>query len=273
MTEEKVSAATPAQIGASVDNSLRNTLTLVALGIVAGLLSGMFGVGGGTIIVPALVWIGFTQRHAAATSMLAIVPTSISGVFSYAWNGNVDWIAAGLLFVGMFAGGQVGSWLLSKLPERLLRWLFVAFLIFVIASQLIYVPSRSQEIHMSVTLGFGLVLFGVMVGILSGLLGIGGGAVAVPLLSLIFNASDLIARGTSLLAMFPNAITTSISNSRRKMVHVKSAVIIGFVAAGVAPAGTWIAGAISPKLGSVLFAVYLSMLLIRSLWAAMRHKD
>ena len=100
-------------------------MVLVIVGMIVGLLSGMFGIGGGTVIVPALVWLGLSQRHAAATSMLAIVPTSISGVISYAHNGNVDWVAAALLFVGMFAGGQFGSWLLSRLPELVLRWVFV----------------------------------------------------------------------------------------------------------------------------------------------------
>ena len=84
-------------------------MVLVIVGMIVGLLSGMFGIGGGTVIVPALVGLGLSQRHAAATSMLAIVPTSISGVISYAHNGNVDWVAAVLLFVGMFAGGQFGS--------------------------------------------------------------------------------------------------------------------------------------------------------------------
>ena len=72
-------------------------MVLVIVGMIVGLLSGMFGIGGGTVIVPVLVWLGLSQRHAAATSMLAIVPTSISGVISYAHNGNVDWVAAALL--------------------------------------------------------------------------------------------------------------------------------------------------------------------------------
>lgn len=72
-------------------------MVLVIVGMIVGLLSGMFGIGGGTVIVPVLVWLGLSQRHAAATSMLAIVPTSISGVISYAHNGNVDWVATALL--------------------------------------------------------------------------------------------------------------------------------------------------------------------------------
>lgn len=250
--------------------STRNTVILVIVGVAVGLLSGLFGIGGGTVIVPALVWLGFSQRNAAATSMLAIVPTSISGVLSYAYNGNVDWIAATLLFCGMFVGGQIGSWLLSRLPELVLRWVFVAFLVFVVINQLLFVPSRDQQITMNVTTGICLVLLGVLIGVLSGLLGIGGGALAVPALSILFNASDLIARGTSLLAMFPNAITTSVANHKRKLLHVRSALIVGITAALVTPAGTWIAGAVSARVGSIMFAMYLCVLLVRSLFVAIK---
>ena len=123
---------------------------------------------------------------------------------------------------------------------------------------------------MNVTTGICLVLLGVLIGVLSGLLGIGGGALAVPALSILFNASDLIARGTSLLAMFPNAITTSVANHKRKLLHVRSALIIGITAALVTPAGTWIAGAVSARVGSIMFAMYLCVLLVRSLFVAIK---
>lgn len=87
---------------------------------------------------------------------------------------------------------------------------------------------------------------------------------------MLFGASDLIARGTSLLAMFPNSITTSVANLKRRLVHVKAALIIGLVAAVTAPFGTWIAGAVSPRVGSILFACYLCVLLIRSLFVAVK---
>ena len=253
-----------------LDESARGVVVLVIVGVAVGLLSGMFGIGGGTVIVPALVWLGLTQRNAAATSMLAIVPTSISGVIAYATCGNVDWLAALLLFCGMFVGGQIGSWLLSRLPELVLRWIFAVFLVFVVANQISFVPSRDQHIAMSALTGVCLVLLGVVIGTLAGLLGIGGGALAVPALSMLFGASDLIARGTSLLAMFPNSITTSVANLKRNLVHVKAALIIGVVAAVTAPLGTWIAGAVSPRVGSILFACYLCVLLVRSMFVAVK---
>ncbi|MGY5295329.1 sulfite exporter TauE/SafE family protein [Bifidobacterium adolescentis] len=254
----------------ALDGSARSIIVLIVVGMLVGVLSGTFGIGGGTVIVPALVWLGLSQRNAAATSTLAIVPTSISGVVSYATGGHVDWLAAVLLFCGMFVGGQIGSWLLSRLPELVLRWIFVAFLVFVVINQVSFVPSRDHQIVMSVTTGICLALLGVIIGTLAGLLGIGGGALAVPSLSMLFGASDLIARGTSLLAMFPNSITTSVANLKRNLVHVKAALIIGLVAAVTAPLGTWIAGEVSPRVGAIMFACYLCVLLVRSVFVAVK---
>ena len=254
----------------ALDGSARSIIVLIVVGLLVGVLSGTFGIGGGTVIVPALVWLGLSQRNAAATSTLAIVPTSISGVVSYATGGHVDWLAAVLLFCGMFVGGQIGSWLLSRLPELVLRWIFVAFLVFVVINQVSFVPSRDHQIVMSVTTGICLALLGVVIGTLAGLLGIGGGALAVPSLSMLFGASDLVARGTSLLAMFPNSITTSAANLTRRLAHVRTALIIGVTAAATAPLGTWIAGAVSPRAGSIMFACYLCVLLVRSVFVAVK---
>ena len=254
----------------ALDGSARSIIVLIVVGMLVGVLSGMFGIGGGTVIVPALVWLGLSQRNAAATSTLAIVPTSISGVVSYATGGHVDWLAAVLLFCGMFVGGQIGSWLLSRLPELVLRWIFVAFLVFVVINQVSFVPSRDHQIVMTVVTGVCLALLGVVIGMLAGLLGIGGGALAVPALSILFGASDLVARGTSLLAMFPNSITTSAANLKRRLAHVKTALIIGVTAAVTAPLGTWIAGEVSPRVGAIMFACYLCVLLVRSMFVAVK---
>ena len=253
----------------ALDGSARSIIVLIVVGMLVGVLSGTFGIGGGTVIVPALVWLGLSQRNAAATSMLAIVPTSISGVISYATGGHVDWLPPpppppppGL--------SSDGSWLLSRLPELVLRWIFVAFLVFVVINQVSFVPSRDHQIVMTVVTGIGLALLGVFIGTLAGLLGIGGGALAVPSLSMLFGASDLVARGTSLLAMFPNSITTSAANLKRRLAHVKTALIIGVTAAVTAPLGTWIAGEVSPRVGAIMFACYLCVLLVRSVFVAVK---
>lgn len=250
--------------------SLREFAVLLATGLACGVLSGLFGIGGGTIIVPALVWLGLSQRHAAATSLAAIVPTSISGVISYATEGNVNWLAAALLAAGVIGGSQLGSLLLSRLPEIALRWIWVVFLVFVIVQQIVYTPLRNGHLVLHVWSGVLLVLLGVVVGSIAGVLGIGGGAIMMPALSFGFGASDLMARGTSLLVMFPGAISGTIANWKRGIVHLRSGLIIGCSAVVTAPLGTMIAGLISPRVGSLLFAGWLTLLAVRGVWTALK---
>ena len=236
----------------------------------AGFLSGLFGIGGGTIIVPALVLCGMTQRRAAATSLAAIVPTSVVGVVTYGVHGNVDWLAAVLLAIGIVGGSQIGSWLLSRLPERVLRWAFVVFLVVIIVQQFVVVPSRDAQIHLTVPSGIALVVMGVAVGTLSGILGIGGGTILVPALTLLFSASDLVARGTSLLAMFPGAISGTAANLRRRTVDLRAGLLVGVCACVLTPVGEAVASAMSAQINQWLFAAYVVFLLIRSLWVAVR---
>jgi len=101
----------------------------VVLGAVAGVFSGLFGVGGGILFVPTLTWLGLSQLHAEASSLLAIIPTVIVGVWRQQRYGNVRWRSAlviGLASVGATVGGaQVAE----SLPEHVLRKLFAVLLI------------------------------------------------------------------------------------------------------------------------------------------------
>ncbi len=228
------------------------------MGLLAGLLSGLFGVGGGTVIVPLLVLIlGFDQRLAAGTSLAAIVPTATVGVISYAVHDSVAWIPALILAVGAVGGAQLGTWLLPRLPLTALRWAFVGFLVVVIVSLFIVVPSREAELPLTpVTIG-GLVVLGVITGTLAGILGVGGGIIVVPALMLLFGTSDLIAKGTSLLMMIPTAVSGTIGNIRRGNVDLVAAALVGGAACTTTALGAWIATLVDPLTGNVLFAVFL----------------
>jgi uncharacterized membrane protein YfcA len=233
-------------------------LTCIGVGLLAGLLSGLFGVGGGTVIVPLLVLIlGFDQRLAAGTSLAAIVPTATVGVISYGIHGSVDWVAALILAVGAIGGAQLGTWLLPRVPLTVLRWAFVGFLVLVIVSLFIVVPSRDAELPLTpLTIG-GLVLLGVITGTLAGLLGVGGGIIVVPALMLLFGTSDLIAKGTSLLMMIPTAVSGTVGNIRRRNVDLFAAALVGAAACTTTALGAWIATLVDPLTGNMLFAVFL----------------
>ena len=89
----------------------------VALGLVAGVLSGLFGVGGGILFVPTLTWLGLTQLHAEATSLLAIIPTVMVGVWRQQQYGNVRW--RGALVIGLASVGAAfgGARLAQSVPD------------------------------------------------------------------------------------------------------------------------------------------------------------
>lgn len=251
-----------------IDSTARRTprfiLSCIGIGLVAGLLSGLFGVGGGTVIVPMLLLLlHFDQRLAAGTSLAAIVPTATVGVVSYAIHGSVAWIPAIILAAGAIVGAQVGTWLLARLPQNALRWGFVGFLVVVIVMLFVVVPSRDAVLTLTWLSGAGLVALGVFTGIMAGLLGVGGGVIVVPALMFLFGTSDLIAKGTSLLMMIPTAISGTIGNARRKNVDLAAAAIIGVAACTTTALGAWVATLLDPFVSNVLFALFLTFIAVQ----------
>lgn len=236
-------------------------LPLILVGLAAGMLSGLFGIGGGTIIVPALVlWLGMPQKLAAGTSVAAILPTAIVGASTYAIQGNVDWIAAACLAVGIVVGAQFGSHLLAKAPVSALQWGFMGFLVVVIVSLWLVVPQRDDQISLGVVQVLLLVVTGFVTGILSGLLGVGGGIVVVPVLMFFFGANDLAARGSSLVMMIPGSISGTLGNVRRRNVDLRAAAFVGVAASASVSFGAIFAGMIDPFIGNVLFSAYLAFI-------------
>lgn len=248
-------------------------LVFVGIGLVAGLLSGLFGVGGGTVIVPFLVLLlRFDQRLAAGTSLAAIVPTAAVGVVSYAVHGAVAWIPALILAAGAVIGAQLGTWLLPRLSQRVLRWCFVAFLVVVIVSLFVVVPSRDAVLELTWVTGPGLAVLGMITGVLAGLLGVGGGVVVVPALILLFGTSDLIAKGTSLLMMIPTAVSGTVGNVHRRNVDLFGAALIGVSACTTTALGAWFSTLLDPFVGNVLFAVFLAVIAVQMAVRAVRGR-
>lgn len=105
-------------------------LTLLALGAVAGVLSGMFGVGGGILMVPAMVvLIGFGQHRAHATSLAAIVPIAAVGAVVFGRADSINLLAAVVLAAGSLLGVQAGARLMNRLSDARLSITFGAFLV------------------------------------------------------------------------------------------------------------------------------------------------
>ncbi len=111
-------------------------LAAVLLGLLAGVLAGFFGVGGGILFVPTLVFaLGLGQLEAEATSLAAILPTVVAGAWSQNRHGNVRWRTAALVGVIAIAGIELGVRVAEALSEDALRRLF-AVLLFLVAGQI-----------------------------------------------------------------------------------------------------------------------------------------
>ena len=107
----------------------------VVLGLAAGVLAGMFGVGGGILFVPTLIALGLDQHDAIGTSLLAIVPTVLVGTWRQARYGNVRWRAAIVLGISAAAAAQAGVVVAEALSGATLRRLFAGLLV-VVAAQI-----------------------------------------------------------------------------------------------------------------------------------------
>jgi uncharacterized protein len=103
-------------------------MLLVLIGLVAGFYGALFGVGGGTIIVPALIWLGRRPRVAAATSLAAIGITAVAGAIFYAWYGEVHVLYALLVGIPAAAGALLGTAFQQRLHNRVLTGLFAVLL-------------------------------------------------------------------------------------------------------------------------------------------------
>ena len=251
----------------------RAYFAFIFIGLLAGLLSGLFGVGGGTVILPLLVlMLHYDQRRGAGTSLAAIVPTASVGVISYAMADAVAWIPALILAGGAVVGAQIGTWLLPRVSQSALRWGFVAFLLIVIVSLFVVIPSRDAELVLGWGNGIGLAGVGVGTGLIAGLIGVGGGVVVVPVLMLVFGTSDLVAKGTSLLMMIPTALSGTIGNLRHRNVDLIAAGVIGLAACTTTALGAWLATRIDPFVGNLLFAGYLLFIAVQMIIKALRRR-
>ena len=114
----------------------------ILLGFAAGVVAGMFGVGGGLLFVPTLIALGLGQVEAEATSLAAIIPTALAGTWRQHQYGNIRWRAAIVIGVVSILGVQGGALAALALPEDLLRRLFAA-LILLVAAQLVW-RARAQ---------------------------------------------------------------------------------------------------------------------------------
>ena len=199
-----------------ISSNLSTFLALVATGIFAGILAGLLGVGGGIVIVPVLFFLfqsfGVSPESAmlvaTATSLATIVPTSISSIRSHHHKGNVDFELLKRWALFIFIGVLAGSWLVTRVEGTLLTLLFGVIATLSALNMLLRTnkPALFQKLPNSA----GQSLMATLVGFFSAMVGIGGGTISVPLLS-IYNYPTHKAVGTAaaigLIISLPGALT------------------------------------------------------------------
>ena len=235
-----------------------NAFVLLGLGGLVGVLSGMFGVGGGFLMTPLLFFIGIPPAVAVATEANQIVASSFSGVLAHVKRRNVDFKMGGVLLVGGLIGAGVGVFIFNYLKslgqvDLLVKLCYVVFLGIVgslMFTESLRTLSKSKQIMVSksrkkrtwihalpLKIRFrvsGLyisavppVLIGILVGILAAIMGVGGGFVMVPAMIYLLGMPTKVVVGTSLFQIiFVTAFTTMLHATTNYTVDMVLAVLL-----------------------------------------------
>lgn len=238
----------------------------LAVGVGAGILSGLFGIGGGSLIVPALIaLVGMDVLHASATSLAALLlPVGVLGVREYHRAGLVQWKTATWLAVGLLLGSALGASFALAAPPILLERGYACFLLYIASGYLEVwkrlrgkprdVPTelrKEASIPVWLAVGFGA-------GIIAGLFGKGGGVVIVPILMAFYAYQAKEATGTSLAALqLPVGLPGVLLYAKSGVLDFR---IAAWVAAGLVVGtffGTRIAIGLKPSLFKKLYGFFL----------------
>lgn len=237
-----------------------------AIGLGAGGLAGLFGIGGGILVVPALVLAaGAGQHRAHGTSLAATAPLALAGLAGFVVDQQVDWAVAGLLLTGSAAGAVVGTALLRRAPEARLRAAFAVLLVVAAGRMLLAAPDAVGRDELTLALAVGIAATGFLAGVAAGLFGIGGGIVMVPAQVLLFGIPAALAKGTSLAVIVPTAVVGTARNLRHGLVDLRDAGMVGVAGALASYAAARLAVRLDPRVSGMLFAALLVVAAVRLL--------
>ena len=261
-------------------------LTLyLLLGACAGLLAGLFGIGGGLVIVPALVFIwGATaagvpaeavMHTAIGSSLAAIVPTALASIYGHQRRGAIDWSVWARLAPAIVAGTAFGAWFAAQVGGEFLRYFFAVFMLLVavqiafgLAPSAVAAPGRLPGAPATAAAGAGI-------GIVSALVGIGGGTLTTPFL--MYRGMDIRkAIATSAACGLPIAVTgaagyllmgtlggADVPAATSGYVHWPAVAAIGATSVLTAPLGAQLTHALPVAALKRLFALLLVAVALR----------
>lgn len=251
-------------MSADVTSTKSSLLPLALVGVVAGLFSGILGVGGGIVMVPLMVGVlRFGQHRAHATSLAAIVLIAVSGAVRFGIAGQVEWAVGLALGVGGVVGSTVGAHLMHRLSPIALRMVFGLILILAGLRMVFGGEPGVGEPPEAVVGGLIGIAIGLVAGVASGVAGIGGGVIMVPAMVFLLGLPQHAAEGTSLLAILFTAVAGTRVNLKNDRVDLREAAIIGAAGILFAQIGASLALAMSGRVLSQVFGVFVTLAGIR----------
>lgn len=254
------------------DASSRGAWLAAVAGFVAGLAGGLFGVGGGIVLVPMLTgFFALSQHQAHGTSLAAIGATAVAGLVVYGVNGNVAWLPAALMSVSSVFAAQAGARLAARTRREHLTVAFAVLLLVVAAHILWQAPVGSAEHALTGVVGILTSLgVGALVGLLAGFMGVGGGIIAVPALTLLFGMSQQLAQGTSLALILVTAPFGALEHHRLGNVVPRLLPGLALGALVGAPLAAVVAQRLPQAALARGFAVFMLANAARMLWTTLR---
>ena len=246
-------------------------------GFAAGFVSGFLGIGGGLVMVPMLMCLfRFPLKRAVGTSLVVVATVSLAGLVSEAMvkGSNIHWGTAGTLIIASLAGSRLGGKALPFLPDRLLRRLFAALLVFAAYRMLAMAsgtlgPSTGILADHSILGSLAIVAVGMAAGCSSVWFGLGGGLIMVPAFSLLFGGFPFhAARATALVQIFPTSVLGAYQHGRLGTVDLGAAWRL--IPAGLVGAilGVLTVNWMPARRCQVLFAGSLVVAAVRLAWPA-----
>lgn len=197
---------------------------LLLLGIFVGTLSGFFGIGGGTILIPLLLILGFSMKSAVGISVVQMVFSSVFGSYLNNKKGTLDIPMVVFIGFGGFAGALLSGTIAATLSARTLEFLFLGFAIFALGRMFFHTQEHKEEKkpHKAI-----LFFIGVVLGALSMTIGVGGSIILVPILVGFLHIELKKATSAGLFFVVFSSVSGLISHAIAGHIDYVSGIIIG----------------------------------------------
>ncbi|MFQ4144390.1 sulfite exporter TauE/SafE family protein [Chlorogloeopsis sp. ULAP02] len=246
-------------------------LLLILSGLLSGILAGFLGIGGGTILVPLQIVLGYTPVQAVATSSLAIAITAISGTIQNWRMGYINVRRVILLGLPALLTAQLGVYLANVFPPKIILIAFGLLLllnIYLVELRKRLIRKNVQNQQQKLNPIIARILTGGVAGILAGLFGVGGGVIMVPLQILLLAEPIKVAIQTSLGVIVITAISATIGHAVSQNILFLEGLILGLGGLVGAQISTRFLPKLSDQLISFAFRFLLAVLSVYMFWQA-----